>query len=327
MPPKNIATINFELSPQNNHRLATLCGQVNTNLHQLESHFGVEINNRSYYFEVIGPEKMTRKATEAIQQLYDETLHQTDLTSHQIHLMLQSIKTNSTGKKEIKKLGEYAIKTPKLTIKPRSPNQLHYVEDMHKFDINFGIGPAGTGKTYLAVAYAVHALYQEKINRIIIVRPAVEAGEHLGFLPGDIAEKVNPYLRPIYDALYDMLGFSAVNKLIDKNVIEVAPLAFMRGRTLNDAIIILDESQNTTIEQMKMFLTRLGFDSKAIITGDVTQIDLPKGKLSGLKHAVEVLKNENEIGFTFFQAHDVVRHSLVQNIIRAYENYDEKYPA
>lgn len=216
------------------------------------------------------------------------------------------------------------LKTRNGLIKPHGKNQLHYLQNIALHDINFGIGPAGTGKTYLAVAMAVKALEAEKVRRIVLVRPAVEAGERLGFLPGDLNQKIDPYLRPLYDALYEMLGFERVSKLMDRNVIELAPLAYMRGRTLNDAFIILDESQNTTREQMKMFLTRLGFGSKAVITGDITQVDLPKGIASGLRHAVNVLKDIPEMSFTFFESKDVVRHPLVQRVVEAYERFENQ---
>ncbi|MFI4954611.1 MAG: PhoH family protein, partial [Gammaproteobacteria bacterium] len=215
------------------------------------------------------------------------------------------------------------IQTPRMLIKPRTANQQRYVANMSEFDINFGIGPAGTGKTYLAVARAVDALEQGRVNRIILVRPAVEAGENLGFLPGDLAQKIDPYLRPLYDALYEMYGFESVGKLIQRGIIELAPLAYMRGRTLNDAFIILDEAQNTTPEQMKMFLTRMGFNSIAVITGDITQVDLPKGRPSGLRQAIEVLQKVSDISFTFFQAQDVIRHALVQKIVQAYADYEQ----
>lgn len=303
-------TEKFILEPQNNERLANLCGEHNQNLKQIEKYFVVEINNRGHEFQVSGDEMAVQNAKQTIYKLFDETK---EITSKEINLVMRSVATIQNQKTAI------SIKTPKLTIKPRTPNQIKYLNNIFQYDINFGIGPAGTGKTYLAVAYAVHALETEKISRIIIARPVIEAGERLGYLPGDIAQKVDPYLRPIYDAFYDMLGFGQVSKLVESNVIEIAPLAFMRGRTLNDAVIILDEAQNTTVEQMKMFLTRIGFGSKAIITGDITQTDLPISKLPGLKNAVEILEHEKNIGFNFFQAEDVVRHPLVQCIIKAYE--------
>lgn len=320
----NLSTLNFILTPEDNTRLATLCGHFNTHLHLIEAFFGIEVSNRGHDFELVGPSNNIKQAQKAIELLFVDTAQNKNLSPEQIRLVLQSAATFDINQAFKKDIDRYVIQTPKLNIKPRTPNQLYYIKSMYDFDINFGIGPAGTGKTYLATAFALSALQAEKIRRIVIVRPVVEAGEHLGFLPGDIAEKVNPYLRPIYDALYDMHSFSAVDKLIEKNIIEIAPLAFMRGRTLNDAIIILDEAQNTTIEQMKMLLTRIGFNSKAIITGDITQIDLTKGKPSGLKNAIDVLKQESEIGFTFLQTHDVIRHTLVQKIINAYEHHAQQ---
>jgi phosphate starvation-inducible PhoH-like protein len=258
--------------------------------------------------------------------LYQSTANAETLNPNQVHLAVQEFSDiSASGSKTDQAIDAASlIKTPKGSIKPRSNHQKEYVRAIWRNDINFGIGPAGTGKTYLAVACAVEALSKEKINRILLVRPAVEAGEKLGFLPGDLAQKIDPYLRPLYDALYEMLGFERVGRLIEKNVIEVAPLAYMRGRTLNNSFIILDESQNTTTAQMKMFLTRIGFGSTAVITGDVTQIDLPKGERSGLVHVSQVLKDVDGIGFTFFNAHDVVRHRMVQRIVEAYEAYDSK---
>jgi phosphate starvation-inducible PhoH-like protein len=320
----NLSTLHFALSPESNTSLATLCGQFNTYLRLIEAFFGIEVNNRGHDFELVGPENNIKQAQKAIELLFSEASQHKHLSEKHVRLILQSAATFDVDYAFKKDIDRYVIQTPKLTIKPRTPNQLFYIKSMYDFDINFGIGPAGTGKTYLATAFALAALQAEKIRRIVIVRPVVEAGEHLGFLPGDIAEKVNPYLRPIYDSLYDMHNFSAIDKLIEKNIIEIAPLAFMRGRTLNDAIIILDEAQNTTIEQMKMLLTRIGFNSKAIITGDITQIDLTHGKPSGLKNAIDVLKQEAGIGFTFLQTHDVIRHTLVQKIINAYQNHAQK---
>tara|TARA_X000001036_G_C20610406_1_gene778763 strand:+ start:484 stop:1263 length:780 start_codon:yes stop_codon:yes gene_type:complete len=242
------------------------------------------------------------------------------LSSEHIHLYLKSIDISNEIDNEI--MDEISIKTKRGLIRGRTNNQKKYLVNIKNHDINFGIGPAGTGKTYLAVACAVAAMEQDIARRLVLVRPAVEAGEKLGFLPGDLVQKVDPYLRPLYDALYEMLGFEKVSKLIERNVIEVAPLAFMRGRTLNEAFIILDEAQNTTIEQMKMFLTRIGFNSTAIITGDITQIDLPSGRISGLKHVIDILKDEKQISFTFFKSKDVVRHALVARILNAYEKYD-----
>ena len=298
--------LTFTLQPEDNKKLANLCGEHDKNLRQIEAFFNVEINNRGHEFTILGHKEDTQKAKQAILLLFNEPKL---LTQSEINLIMQS----TEPKQKIT-----TIHTPKVTIKPRTGNQTTYLTNIEKHDLNFGIGPAGTGKTYLAVAYAVHALETEQVARIIITRPVVEAGERLGFLPGDIAQKVDPYLRPIYDALYEMLGFNQVTKLMDSRIIEIAPLAFMRGRTLNDAIIILDEAQNTTIEQMKMFLTRIGFDSKAIITGDITQIDLPKSQMPGLKNALNILKNISDIGFCFFDSRDIVRHPLVQKIVEAY---------
>ncbi len=307
--------LTFVLEPEDNKRLAALCGEHNNNLRQIEEHFNVEVNNRSHEFYILGNPKNAQQAQKVIINLYDETATKKHIPAAEINMAMHTEEANNTKIGKVKD-----IVTPQVSIKPRTANQIKYVNNIMKYDINFGIGPAGTGKTYLAVAYAVSQLEKDQISRIIIARPAVEAGEKLGFLPGDITQKVDPYLRPIYDALYEMLGFGTVHKLIESRIIEIAPLAFMRGRTLNDAVIILDEAQNTTIEQMKMFLTRIGFDSKAIITGDITQTDLPKHRLSGLVHAMEILQHIPSIGFTHFTAKDIVRHPLVQQIVRAYEN-------
>lgn len=243
------------------------------------------------------------------------------VTTEAVHLFLQSLNLDDELEEDIAE--DVSIKTRRGLIRGRSPNQKHYLLNIQQHDISFGIGPAGTGKTYLAVACAVAAMEQDKARRLVLVRPAVEAGEKLGFLPGDLVQKVDPYLRPLYDALYEMLGFEKVAKLIERNVIEVAPLAFMRGRTLNESFIILDEAQNTTIEQMKMFLTRIGFNSTAVITGDITQIDLPPGKQSGLRHVIDILQDEKGISFTFFKSRDVVRHPLVARILNAYERHEQ----
>lgn len=312
-------SIQFALTPEDNERLASLCGEYDQHLRQVESYLGVEINNRGFDFEVIGTVHSAKKTEEALNKIYQEADQEKRLSPEMVHLVLQSIGAEKIHKRFRHDLDEITLKTPQMTIKPRSPNQFYYVRNILTHDVNFSIGPSGTGKTYLAVACAVAALVKEDVRRIILVRPAVEAGEKLGFLPGDIAQKIDPYLRPLYDALYEMLGVDRVPKMIEKGVIEVAPLAFMRGRTLNDAFIILDESQNTTSEQMKMFLTRIGFSSKSIITGDITQTDLPDPSKSGLRHAIQLLKDIDEISFSFFQSHDVVRHPLVQQIVRAYE--------
>ena len=309
------------LVPADNRRLAMLCGELGENLHIIERHLGVEINNRGNEFEIIGIPMSVDKACEILQKLYAETASGKELTDQQIQLLMKSMdmKFEFNTAEFQKKLDEATLKLALTSIKPRTANQIHYVRSIQKYDINFGIGPSGTGKTYLAVACALHALHTDQVKRIILVRPAVEAGESLGFLPGDLAQKIDPYLRPLYDALYEMAGTTAVSKLIEKGAIEIAPLAYMRGRTLNDAFIILDEGQNTSKEQMKMFLTRIGFGSKAVITGDITQIDLPAKMESGLRHAITLLRDISAIRFSFFQAADVVRHPLVQQIIEAYE--------
>ncbi|MDT8405374.1 PhoH family protein [Sulfuriflexus sp.] len=315
----------FVLDPPDNLRLANLCGQFDEHLRQIERSLGVEINNRGNRFQVIGEDDSVRAAGEVLNGLYAESANET-LSPAQVHLFLQG-----TGLANVvqPKLDDepIIIRTRRGQIKPRTPNQQRYVKAIQNHDINFGVGPAGTGKTYLAVATAVEALERDEVRRILLVRPAVEAGERLGFLPGDLAQKVDPYLRPLYDALYEMLGFEKVAKLTERNVIEVAPLAYMRGRTLNESFVILDEAQNTSVEQMKMFLTRIGFGSKAVITGDVTQIDLPTHQKSGLRHVIEVLKDVDGISFNFFLSRDVVRHPLVARIVNAYEDYEQANPA
>ncbi|BDZ74048.1 MULTISPECIES: PhoH family protein [Methylophaga] len=315
-------SISFELSPADNPRLANLCGHLDEHIRMMERGFGVEINNRGVNFQIIGPADTLTLIQEVIHDLYAETA-QSVLAPEQIHMAIrksggEDISAATEPDKEV------VIKTKRGLIKARGENQQAYLRRVMTHDINFGVGPAGTGKTYLAVACAVEALERDFCRRIVLVRPAVEAGERLGFLPGDLAQKVDPYLRPLFDALYEMLGFERVAKLMERNVIEVAPLAYMRGRTLNESFIILDEAQNTTTEQMKMFLTRMGYNSTAVITGDITQVDLPGSTRSGLRHAIEVLKDVDGIGFTFFQAKDVVRHSLVQKVILAYDKADKK---
>jgi len=312
--------INLELEPADSERLANLCGQFDEHLKQIESRLLVDIFCRGNLFVVQGETRQARAAGRLLKQLYQ--LSETDvLTPELINLHLQDsgIAEIADGVESGSDSDEVTIITKRGAIRGRGPNQKRYLHNINKHAVNFGIGPAGTGKTYLAVASAVAALQADQVQRIVLVRPAVEAGERLGFLPGDLAQKVDPYLRPLYDALYEMLGFDHVARLIDRNVIEVAPLAFMRGRTLNDAFIILDEAQNTTTEQMKMFLTRTGFGSAAVITGDVTQIDLPKHQLSGLKQAVSILEGVEGISFSFFSAQDVVRHPMVQRIVLAYD--------
>lgn len=314
----------LSLEPNNVRRLANLCGQFDEHLKQIEQRLQVDISNRGHDFQISGPRASTLAAQQILRDLYAQTETDEAITPSLVHLHLQE--ASREGEKPAA-AGETAedsgiIRLRRSAIKPRGANQRNYVRCIQQQDINFGIGPAGTGKTYLAVACAVAALEQEQVRRILLVRPAVEAGEKLGFLPGDLAQKIDPYLRPLYDALYEMLGFDAVGKLIERNVIEVAPLAYMRGRTLNNSFIILDESQNTTKAQMKMFLTRIGFGSTAVITGDITQIDLPKGTASGLIHASTVLHKVDGLRFTYFHAKDVVRHALVQRIVEAYDRHE-----
>lgn len=309
------------LEPNDTRQLATLCGPFDAHLKQIERRLGITIKNRGNDFHLIGDDTTVIAAGELLNHLYREVKGGTNLTAELVHLFLQE-----SGVESLMANGadsdESLIQTRKKSIKPRGGNQKRYVDAIRSNDINFGIGLAGTGKTYLAVACAVEALEQDKIRRILLVRPAVEAGEKLGFLPGDLSQKIDPYLRPLYDALYELLGFEKVEKLIERNVIEVAPLAYMRGRTLNDSFIILDESQNTTAEQMKMFLTRIGFGSTVVVTGDITQIDLPPKTLSGLKHVLKVLSEVKGISFTHFVAKDVVRHPLVQRIVEAYGKHE-----
>jgi len=316
-------TLDLELEPEDNARLANLCGQLDQHLRQIERRLGIEINNRGAMFRLIGDREGVRAGEQLLRDLY--AVAETEvLTPERIHLHLQESGVDALLDEVAERLPEVAIKTRRGLVRARGPNQQEYLHCILSNDINFGVGPAGTGKTYLAVASAVESLETERVRRMVLVRPAVEAGERLGFLPGDLAQKIDPYLRPLYDALYEMLGFEKVNKLIERNVIEVAPLAYMRGRTLNDAFIILDEAQNTTPEQMKMFLTRIGFGSTAVVTGDVTQVDLPRGQPSGLRQAIEILRHVEGISFTFFNARDVVRHAVVQRIVSAYDAYDRK---
>jgi phosphate starvation-inducible PhoH-like protein len=315
----------LRLEPADNARLANLCGQLDEHLKQIEGRLGVEINNRGNLFRVIGGPAAVAMAVAALEALYRSAAEEA-VTPAQVHLMLQEVGADSTGLESPAEYEEISIRTRHGLIRGRGPNQQRYLHSMARFDINFGVGPAGTGKTYLAVAAAVEALERDRVRRLILVRPAVEAGERLGFLPGDLVQKIDPYLRPLYDALYEMLGFERVTKLVERNVIEIAPLAFMRGRTLNESFIILDEAQNTTVEQMKMFLTRIGFGSTAVITGDITQIDLPAHTPSGLRQVVEVLKDVEGVSITFFNARDVVRHPMVQRIVNAYARYERNNP-
>ncbi|MFM1895242.1 MAG: hypothetical protein RLZZ385_316 [Pseudomonadota bacterium] len=315
-------TRSLTLLPDNTQRLASLCGRLNEHIHQIEQTLAVKIQQRGNVFMLSGSPEAISNGSRILESLYLATDDGHTLSPRQVHLALSE--TRSLEPAADDEAPGDLIRTPRVSIKPRSRHQRDYVKSIQQYDINFGIGPAGTGKTYLAVACAVEALAQERVSRLLLVRPAVEAGEKLGFLPGDLAQKIDPYLRPLYDALYEMLGFEKVARLIERNVIEVAPLAYMRGRTLNNAFIILDESQNTTAAQMKMFLTRIGFGSTAVITGDVTQIDLPKGTRSGLVQVNKVLKDIKEIGFTYFDSRDVVRHRLVQKIVEAYDAHDQQ---
>jgi phosphate starvation-inducible PhoH-like protein len=339
-----IETREFLLEPANNNMLANLCGQFNEHLRQIEKRFDVHISNRGNHFRVVGSAAAASAGARVVQELYALAGSET-LDPKRIHLCLQEIAMADDNESDAtlgaaansadqnaapaahRTLGDAAsghtnIITPRVHVKPRGQNQARYARNLREQELSFGIGPAGTGKTYLAVASAVEALDQGLVRRIVLVRPAVEAGERLGFLPGDMSQKVDPYLRPMYDALYEMLGFDRVARLVEKSVIEVAPLAFMRGRSLNESFIILDEAQNTTVEQMKMFLTRMGYGSTAVVTGDVTQIDLPRNQMSGLRQVCKVLREVEGVSFDYFTAHDVVRHALVQRIVQAYDSYE-----
>ena len=313
-------SLDLVLEPEDNERLRNVCGQLDEHLRQVERRLGIEISNRGNSFGCSASRPRSQRAARCCRDSIAPRREE-DLSPARVHLFLQESGVDALLD-DAAEVPETVIKTRRGLVRPRGPNQAQYVHKVLTHDINFGIGPAGTGKTYLAVACAVDALERDQMRRILLVRPAVEAGERLGFLPGDLAQKIDPYLRPLYDALYEMLGFERVHKLIERNVIEVAPLAYMRGRTLNEAFIILDEAQNTTTEQMKMFLTRIGFGSTAVITGDVTQIDLPRGQKSGLRQAIEVLRKVDGISFTFFNARDVVRHPLVQKVVQAYDRFD-----
>ncbi len=310
------------LEPNDTRHLALLCGQLDSHLRQIEKTLEITINPRGNQFLLTGPAVNVAAGENLLIHLYAEVCQGVGLTPESLHLQLQQPGLEHLAEGDALVETIQIIRTKRASVKPRGKNQQAYVRSIKQSDINFGIGPAGTGKTFLAVACAVEALLEEQVKRILLVRPAVEAGEKLGFLPGDLSQKIDPYLRPLYDALYEMLGFETVNKYIERNIIEVAPLAFMRGRTLNNAFIILDEAQNTTREQMKMFLTRIGFGSTAVITGDVTQIDLPRGVQSGLTHISNILTDVNGIGFTHFANRDVVRHPLVQRIVEAYDAHE-----
>lgn len=317
--------LRFLLEPADSRRLARLCGQYDEHLQLIEQRLGVRISSRGAHFSVEGATEACETARSVISALYDETARHLELGAEQVHLQLREAGTEPVEPAPAGTEGEVtqfgAVRTRKMLVRPRGRSQQHYVRSIQGHDINFGIGPAGTGKTYLAVACAVDALERDAVKRIVLTRPAVEAGERLGFLPGDLSQKVDPYLRPLYDALYDLLGFDRTARMFEKQAIEIAPLAYMRGRTLNHAFIILDEAQNTTPEQMKMFLTRIGFGSKAVVTGDATQIDLPKGQASGLIEARRVLAGVRGIAFTHFDSTDVVRHPLVARIVEAYEKH------
>ena len=312
------------LEPADNNRLANLCGQFDEHLRQIERRLDVEIASRGNCFRVTGQPGAAEVGGDVLSKLFEMTDNER-LDPERVHMLLQEsfmddAKDDAT---DADGMGEdVSIQTRRKLIRPRGANQTAYIKNIRKHDLAFGIGPAGTGKTYLAVAAAVDALESEQVRRIVLVRPAVEAGERLGFLPGDLSQKVDPYLRPMYDALFDMIGAERVTRLIERNVIEIAPLAFMRGRSLNESFVILDEAQNTSVEQMKMFLTRIGFGSRAVVTGDVTQIDLPNGQMSGLRNAADVLQDVEGVSFTNFSPKDVVRHQLVQRIVKAYEAND-----
>jgi phosphate starvation-inducible PhoH-like protein len=308
------------LDPADNARLVELCGPLDEHLRLIETRLGVEVKRRGNRFQILGPTIASQRAEAVLQGLYARAQRE-PVDSERVHIALQELgmKDGSAAAAASDPRDELKVRTARGALRARGANQTEYLHNVRTHDLTFGVGPAGTGKTYLAVACAVEALQSETVRRIVLVRPAVVAGERLGFLPGDLSQKVDPYLRPMYDALYEMLGFERVAKLIERNVIEVAPLAFMRGRSLNDSFVILDEAQNTTNEQMKMFLTRIGFGSKAVVTGDITQVDLPNSKQSGLRTVIEILRGVHGIAFTMFTSRDVVRHPLVQRIVQAYE--------
>jgi len=315
--------LDLVLEPDDAQRLANLNGPFDAHLRQVELRLGIEIRSRGNRFRLVGPEADIERGETVLRQLFAQA-EDAPLSAEHVHLALaEQGATPATATPGVpEEGGEIVVHTKRGVVRGRSERQRDYLRDIATHDLTFGIGPAGTGKTYLAVASAVQALEQDRVRRIVLTRPAVEAGEKLGFLPGDMAQKVDPYLRPLYDALYEMVGFERVARLVERSVIEVAPLAFMRGRSLNESFIILDEAQNTSIEQMKMFLTRIGFGSVAVVTGDVTQVDLPKHQTSGLKHTMQVLKGVPGIRFVQFEKQDVVRHPLVQAIVHAYEIHE-----
>ena len=319
-------TLDVELSPVDNRALANLCGALDANLRQIESALDVSIARRGAAFTVRGPPAQTQQAATALERFYAEAHAPLSIDDIQLGLVeLKSSAEREATPQAAEASGEtMTLRTRRADLHGRTTNQILYLKHIQEHDITFGTGPAGTGKTYLAVACAVDALERDLVKRIVLVRPAVEAGERLGFLPGDLAQKVDPYLRPLYDALYDLMGFDKTARLFERNTIEIAPLAYMRGRTLNHSFIILDEAQNTTPEQMKMFLTRIGFGTVAVVTGDVTQVDLPRNARSGLRHVIEVLRGVDGISFTFFTSRDVVRHPLVAKIVRAYEAAEQR---
>ena len=320
---KDLTSASLELNPNDADVLIRFVGKLNENLRIVEKTFKVKIFQNGNRISISGDEENTKRASNAIKDLYASTSNGSELSKEQIQMVInKNLDQNLDAISE--DLKDQVIKTPKKVIKPRGNNQNHYISNMVKYEVNFGVGPAGTGKTYLAVAKAVEMLVNEDVKKIILIRPAVEAGEKLGFLPGDLSQKVDPYLRPLYDALYEMLGFEQVVRLLEKEILEVAPLAYLRGRTLNNAFIIMDESQNTSVDQMKMFLTRMGFGSYAVINGDMTQIDLPKNIESGLSHVLKVLDGLDDIGFTTFNSQDVVRHPLVRKIVDAYHKFDQQ---
>ena len=316
--------LKFQLEPADQDRITSLCGPTNSILKQIEEALDIKIINRGANFKIKGPVSELNIGKTVITKLYNDLEKVSELSPSSVHLYLREAINNSKREKNMENslASKSPIKTPNLAIIPNGSHQQEYIETINRRVLTFGIGPAGTGKTYLAVASAVQQLVSGEVEKILLVRPAVEAGEKLGFLPGDLSQKVDPYLRPLYDALFEMLGFKETNQLIERNIIEVVPLAFMRGRTLNDSFIILDESQNATVEQMKMFLTRFGFGSKVVVTGDITQIDLPKNTQSGLVHSLDVLKGLSEVGFIKFDSKDIVRHGLVQKIVEAYEEHN-----